>query len=178
MAKEILVAKQAVIDEVTDKINNSASMVVAEYRGLTVAEMTELRRALRAEGVEMKIYKNKLVKRATAVTGKSDLDEYLIGPNAYAFGVNDAVAPARVFADFSKKHKNLVLKAGIVEGSVVGEEDIKAIAKLPDRKGMYAMLLGCIQAPISKFARAVQAVADAKGGDSDTVEEDAAPAAA
>ncbi|MBO6047071.1 MAG: 50S ribosomal protein L10 [Erysipelotrichaceae bacterium] len=179
--KEVLVAKQAIIDEVTAKIENSASMVVAEYRGLTVAEVTELRKALRAEGVEMKVYKNKLVKRATAVTGKSDLDEYLTGPNAYAFGLNDAVAPARVLADFAKKHKQLILKAGIVEGDVVGSDDIKAIAKLPDRKGMYSMLLGCIQAPVSKFARAVKAVADAKAeasGEAPATTEDAAAAAA
>lgn len=164
MAKEILVAKQAVVDEVTDKMKNSSSLVIAEYRGLTVAEITELRKELRAEGVDMKVYKNKLVKRATKEVGYEALDEYLTGPNAIAFGGEDAVAPARVLAKFAKKHRSLVLKSGVVEGQVLGLEEIQAISKLPDRKGMYAMLLGCLQAPMAKMARTVQALVDARSG--------------
>jgi len=177
MAKEILVAKQAIIDEVTDKLNNAASVVVAEYRGLTVAEVTELRRALKAENVEMKVYKNKLVKRATAASDNTGLDEYLTGPNALVFGHEDAVAPARVLADFAKKHDNLVLKAGIIEGNLVNVDELKAISKLPDRKGMYAMLLGCLQAPMAKFARTVKALSEKKeadGGSATPAEEAAA----
>ncbi len=177
MAKEeVLAQKQAVIDEVTDKLNNASSVVVAEYRGLTVAEATELRRALRAEGVEFKIYKNKLVKRATEATGNEGLDEYLTGPNALAFGHEDAVAPARVLAKFAKTHKNLVIKAGIVEGKLVGTDEIQELSKLPDRKGMYSMLLACLKDPMAKVARVINAVAEAREGAAPAAEE-AAPAA-
>lgn len=177
MAKEeVLAQKQAVIDEVTDKLNNASSVVVAEYRGLTVAEATELRRALRAEGVELKIYKNKLVKRATEATGNESLDEYLTGPNALAFGHEDAVAPARVLAKFAKTHKNLVIKAGIVEGKLVGTDEIQELSKLPDRKGMYSMLLACLKDPMAKVARVINAVAEARDGAAPAAEE-AAPAA-
>ena len=163
MANEkVLVAKQAVIDEIADKLSNAQSVVVAEYRGLTVDEVTELRRALRAENVELKVYKNKLALRATEACGKQELDEFLTGPNAIAFGHDDAVAPARVLAKFAKDHEALVIKAGIVEGKVLEVEEINEIAKLPGREGMYSMLLGMLQAPVSKFARVVKAVADAR----------------
>ncbi|KRN48087.1 50S ribosomal protein L10 [Kandleria vitulina DSM 20405] len=162
MAKEVLVAKQAIVDEVAEKLNNSASVVVAEYRGLTVAEVTELRTALRAEDVEMKVYKNKLVKRATEAAGMSELDEFLSGPNALVFGHSDAVAPARVLAKFAKDHEALVLKAGIVEGKMCDEAEIKALSKLPSREGMYSMLLACLKDPTAKVARVVKALADKK----------------
>ena len=173
MAKEVLVAKQAVVDEITDKLNNASSVVVAEYRGLTVDEVTELRRALRAEDVELKVYKNKLVKRATDAAGKSELDEFLKGPNAFAFGSEDAVAPARVLAKFAKKHEALVLKAGIVEGKLLNQEEVLAISKLPDRKGMYSMLLCTLNEPVAKVARIVKALADkkAEGGEAAPAEE-------
>ena len=159
MNQTVLEGKKTVVYEIENKFKNSGSTVVAEYRGLSVAEVTELRRALRAEGVELKIYKNKLVKRATEATGNESLDEYLTGPNALAFGHEDAVAPARVLAKFAKTHKNLVIKAGIVEGKLVGTDEIKELSKLPDRKGMYSMLLACLKDPMAKVARVINAVA-------------------
>ncbi|MCD8028922.1 MAG: 50S ribosomal protein L10 [Erysipelotrichaceae bacterium] len=162
MSKEVLEAKQQIIDEISDKIKNSQSTIVAEYRGLNVAEMTELRRALRAENVGFKIYKNKLVQRALDDANMSELDAYMTGPNALAFGHEDAVAPARVLADFAKKHPNLQIKAGYVEGKFLPQEDVMAVAKLPNRDGMYSMLLSCLKEPVAKVARAVKAVADAK----------------
>ncbi len=164
MSKEVLVAKQAIVDEITDKLKNAKSTVIVEYRGLDVAEVTELRRALRAENVEMKVYKNKLAMRAAEAAGEEGLKEFLAGPNAMAFGHDDPVAPARVLAKFAKKHENLVLKAGYMDGQILSTEEIKSISTLPNREGMYSMLLGCLQAPVSKFARAVKAVADAKEG--------------
>ncbi|MCD7840375.1 MAG: 50S ribosomal protein L10 [Erysipelotrichaceae bacterium] len=162
MSKEILEAKQQVIDEISENLKSSQSTIVAEYRGLNVAEMTELRRALRAENVGFKIYKNKLVQRALDEANMSELDAYLKGPNALAFGHEDAVAPARVLADFAKKHPNLQIKAGYVEGKFLPQEDVMAVAKLPNRDGMYSMLLACLKEPVAKVARAVKAVADAK----------------
>ena len=145
MNQAIIEAKKAYVAEIAEKMKNAESTVVVEYRGLTVAEMTELRRELRAEDVEFKVYKNALAQRAVA------------------FG-KDATAPARVLAKFAKKHENLVLKSGIVEGKVVDEETIKKLSALPNKEGMISMFLGCLQSPIIKFACAVKAVAESKEG--------------
>ena len=155
MSVEAINAKKVVVEEITGKFNDSQSAVVVEYRGLSVAEVTELRKALREEDVEFKVYKNKLVQRATESAGYAEINDKLVGPNAIAFGHSDAVAPARVLANFAKDHEALVIKAGIVEGKVLEVE-------LPGREGMYSMLLGMLQAPVSKFARVVKAVADAR----------------
>ena len=162
MSVEAINAKKVVVEEITGKFNDSQSAVVVEYRGLSVAEVTELRKALREEDVEFKVYKNKLVQRATESAGYAEINDKLVGPNAIAFGHSDAVAPARVLANFAKDHEALVIKAGIVEGKVLEVEEINEIAKLPGREGMYSMLLGMLQAPVSKFARVVKAVADAR----------------
>ena len=156
MSVEAINAKKVVVEEIAGKFNDSQSAVVVEYRGLSVAEVTELRKSLREEDVEFKVYKNKLVQRAAEINDK------LVGPNAIAFGHSDAVAPARILANFAKDHEALVIKAGIVEGKVLEVEEINEIAKLPGREGMYSMLLGMLQAPVSKFARVVKAVADAR----------------
>ena len=163
MNQNVLSAKQAVVSEISEKLKNSESTVVVEYRGLTVAEVTELRRNLRAENVEMKVYKNTMVERAAEECGYSELKEALKGPHAFAFST-DATAPARILANFAKKHEALVLKQGIVEGKVVSVETIKELSSLPNRDGMLSMLLSCLQSPVSSFARAVKAVADAKEG--------------
>ncbi len=161
MNQAVLSDKKAVVEEITGKIKESDSAVVVEYRGLTVAEVSELRRNLRAEGVELKVYKNTMVRRAVDDCGLSDLDDALKGPNAFAFS-KDATAPARVLAKFAKKHEHLIMKKGIVEGKVVELETLKELANLPNREGMLSMLLSCLQAPVSSFARVVKAVADAK----------------
>ena len=161
MNQAVLSSKQAVVTEITDKIKSSDSTVVCEYRGLTVAEVTELRRNLRAENVDFKVYKNTMVERAVDELGFGDLKDSLTGPNAFAFS-SDATAPARVLAKFAKKHKALVLKKGIVEGNVVSEDTIKELSLLPNHDGMISMLLSCLQSPVSSFARVVKAVADAK----------------
>ncbi len=162
MNQAVLSNKQAVVKEIVDKIKDSDSTVVCEYRGLSVAEVTELRRSLRAEGIDFKVYKNTMFERACDESGFEDLKDALSGPNAFAFS-KDATAPARVLAKFAKKHKALVLKKGIVEGKVVDEATVKELSALPNRDGMLSMLLSCLQSPMSSFARAVKAVADSKG---------------
>ena len=169
MSKEIIEAKKLVVDEIAQQLKNSQSTVVVEYRGLTVAEVTELRRNLRAENVGFKVYKNTLVQRACDQENMSELNEFLVGPNAVAFGHDDAVAPARLLAEFAKQHKALVIKAGYVEGKFLPQEEIMAVSKLPNREGMYSMLLCTMKEPVAKVARAIKAVADAQG--------EAAPAA-
>lgn len=161
MNQAILDSKKAVVDEIAGKFNDAASTVVVEYRGLSVAEVTQLRRDLREEGVEFKVYKNSMVTRAAEVANVEGLKENLTGPNAIAFG-EDAVAPSRVLVNFAKDHQALVIKAGVVDGEVVGVDTITKLSKLPNRDGMISMILGCFQAPVRKFAYALSAVRDQK----------------
>ena len=161
MNQNVLESKQNVVSEIQSKFTDSSSTVVAEYRGLTVAEISELRRALREEGVEMKVYKNTLASRAAENAGFDDLKEILTGPNALAFS-EDETAAARVLAKFAKQHKALQLKGGIVEGKVVDLDTINELSALPNREGMLSMFLSVLNAPISSFARAVNALAEAR----------------
>lgn len=161
MNQAIIDSKKTVVTQIAQKMKDAQSTVVVEYRGLSVAEVTQLRRDLRAEGVEFKVYKNSLAQRAAVEAGASELAKDLVGPNAIAFG-SDAVAPARVLSKFAKKHDKLVLKSGIIEGNVVGLDTIKELAGLPGREGMLSMLLSCLQSPVRSVACVVKAVADAK----------------
>ncbi|MEG2837613.1 MAG: 50S ribosomal protein L10 [Erysipelotrichaceae bacterium] len=161
MNQSIIDAKAAVVSEISTKFKESLSTVVVEYRGLSVGEVTELRRELRAEGVDFKVYKNSMAQRAAVEAGVDELVSNLTGPNAIAFGT-DAVAPARVLAKFAKKHEFLVVKGGVVEGKIVDAATIQQLAKLPNREGMISMFLGCIQSPVRSFACAVKAVAESK----------------
>ena len=179
MNQAVLENKKNVVLEIQNKLSQSGSSVVAEYRGLSVAEVTELRRLLRAEGVDMKVYKNTLAARAAEAAGLGELHDILTGPNALVFGP-DETAASRVLSQFAKKDKALILKSGVVEGKVVGPETIGELASLPNREGMLSMLLSVFQAPVSSFARAVQAVADARSGGaaSEAPKEEAAAEAA
>lgn len=161
MNQSILESKKAVVSEVSEKLKASASSVVVEYRGLTVREVTQLRRDLLKEGIELKVYKNSFVQRAADDLGYSELTSSLTGPNAFAFS-SDAVAPSRILAKFAKKHDKLVLKGGVVEGKVVDAESIKIISKLPNREGMISMVLGMLQSPVRSFAFALSKVAEQK----------------
>ena len=154
--------KQELVNQIAEEIKASSSVVIADYRGLNVAEVTELRNNMRNEGLTFKVYKNSLVRRAMEQAGIEGLEEVLAGPNAFAFSTDDAVAPARVLNDFAKEHENLELKAGVIEGKVADQAEIKAIATLPSREGLLSMLLSVLTAPIRNTALAVKAVADQK----------------
>ena len=161
MNQKVLDAKKAQVAEIQSIVDSSKSFVVAEYRGLTVAALTDLRRQLRAENASIKVYKNNLVVRAAQSLGYDGLAESLVGPNAIVLGKEATAAPA-ILSKFAKKEKSLVIKSGVVEGKVFGEKEIKEIAKLPNKEGMISMLLGCLKTPIIKFACAVKAVGEAK----------------
>ena len=158
----IIEKKQQVVQEIAEKLKNSVSTIVVDYRGLNVDEVTELRKQLREANVEFKVYKNTMVRRATAETQLTDLDEYLVGPTAVAFSEEDVVAPAKIMHSFAKAHENLEIKTGVVEGSVASVDQIKALAELPSREGLISMVLSVLQAPIRNFALATKAVADQK----------------
>ena len=170
MNQAVLNEKQNTVNEIVSKIKDSQSTVIVEYRGLSVAEVTELRRNLRAEEVDFKVYNNTMAERAVDECGFEGLKEYLSGPNALAFS-KDATAPARILSNFAKKHKALVLKSGIVEGKEVDLDTLNELANLPNRDGMLSMLLSCLQSPVRSFACVVKAVADAKEDGSLKVED-------
>ncbi|MDA8228369.1 MAG: 50S ribosomal protein L10 [Desulfitobacterium hafniense] len=151
-------AKEPVVKEIKEKLSASIGAVLTDYRGLNVAEVTELRRKLREAGVEYKVVKNTLTRLAAAEIGLQDLNPYLEGPTAIAFGVNDAVAPAKIISDFAKDHNNLEIKAGILEGKVIDFAGVKALADLPSRDVLLAKVLGGMQSPMYGFAGSLQGV--------------------
>lgn len=157
---KVIQAKQEAVDVVTAKLRESVTTVVADYRGLNVAQVTELRKQLREAGIEFQVLKNSLVRRATAAAELTELDAVLTGPTAIAFSKDDAVAPAKILSDFAKKNDALEIKGGVVEGQVVDVDQIKALAALPSRDGLLSMLLSVLQAPARNFALAVKAVAE------------------
>ncbi|WP_079914993.1 50S ribosomal protein L10 [Paenibacillus sp. 32352] len=161
---KILEQKSQQVAEVTEKLKGSSCTIVADYRGLNVAQVTELRKQLREAGIEFQVLKNTLARRATASAELSELNEYLTGPTAIAFSKDDIVAPAKILTAFAKKYEHLNVKAGVVEGKVVDVNQIKALAELPSREGLLSMLLSVLQAPVRNFALAVKAVAEKDGG--------------
>jgi large subunit ribosomal protein L10 len=161
---KILAEKEQAVSEVTEKLKNSSCTIVTDYRGLNVAQVTELRKSLREAGIEFTVLKNSLTRRATAGAELSELDQYLTGPTAIAFSNSDIVAPAKILTEFAKRNDKLSVKAGVVEGRVVGFDQIKALADLPSREGLLSMLLSVLQAPVRNFALAVKAVSDKQDG--------------
>ncbi|KQL47103.1 MULTISPECIES: 50S ribosomal protein L10 [Brevibacillus] len=156
--------KVEAINVIAGKLRESQTTVVADYRGLTVAQVTELRKQLREAGVEFQVLKNSLTRLATEKESLTELDQYLTGPNALAFSKDDIIAPAKIIADFAKKNDKLEIKGGVIEGKVVGADQIKELASLPSREGLLSMLLSVLQAPMRNVALAVKAVAEQKEG--------------
>ena len=165
MSEQAIAKKQQEVNEVVEKMNAANSLVVVDYLGLSVAEVTELRKQLREAGVEFKVIKNTIMRRALDSQELEYHEEVFQGPTAVAFGMEDAVAPAKILSDFAKKAEALELKGGILEGEVLSKEEIQQIAKLPNCEGLLSMLLSVLQAPVRNVAYAVKAVADAKGED-------------
>lgn len=160
--KVIIEQKNEVVTKIENEIKGSQSLTIIEYRGLSVAKLEQLRKLLRTEGAALKVYKNTLVSRALKSFDYKELDTQLEGPNAIIFSNNDAVAGPRILAKFAKANKELVIKAGVVDGKVLDQKAIKTIATLPNKEGMISMLLGCLQAPVRNFACIIKAVADSK----------------
>ena len=161
MNQKTIDAKAQTVESIASLMKENNSVVVVEYRGLSVASLTDLRRQLRAENASLKVYKNNLVVRAAKSLGYEGLESSLTGPNAVVIGKEATVAPS-ILAKFAKKEKLLVIKGGVVEGKVLNDNEIKEVAKLPNKEGMLAMLLGCLNASIAKFAATVKAVGETK----------------
>ena len=163
MNKDVLSAKKETVAEIVNQAKASNAFIVAEYRGLTVAQLQELRRALRAENAQMNVYKNSLVERACKELGFDQFDELLSGPNALFFSESISGA-AKVLAKYARRYgDSLQIKGGYFEGRQFADKaGVVAISKMPGREGLISMLLSCLQAPIRQFACTVKAVADAK----------------
>ena len=155
--------KKPVVQEISEKIEGAASVVLVDHRGLTVAQDTELRKQLREAGVVYKVYKNTLMTRAFKGTEFEALTENLEGTNAIAVSKDDATAPARILSNFAKECPALEIKAGVVEGVVYDAKGMAAIASIPSRDELLSKFLGSIQSPITNFARVLNQIAE-KGG--------------
>ncbi|RGS71332.1 MULTISPECIES: 50S ribosomal protein L10 [unclassified Mitsuokella] len=156
-------AKQAVVAQLKEQLESAKGVVLTSYKGLTVAQDTELRRELREAGVSYHVVKNTMMRIAAKEAGLEGIDEHLEGTTAFAFSTEDAVAPAKVICGFMKKNKLeeaeiLTVKVGVVEGKVIGVDEVKALAALPSREELIAKLLGSMNAPISNTVNVLQGV--------------------
>lgn len=142
-------SKAQVVAQIKDKLQQAQSVVIVDYRGLTVEEDTELRRQLRQAGVEYKVLKNTMIERAAKELGIEGLDEHLNGPTAVAFGISDPVAPAKVITEYINKTKKMTVKCGILDGAAIDPARVQALADLPSKEVLVAKMLGSMQAPIS-----------------------------
>ena len=167
--------KQPVVDAIAEEIKGAQSVVLVDYRGLTVAQDTELRKQLREAGVVYKVYKNTMLVRAFEGTDFAQLEKDLEGPTAIAFSSEDETAPARILNDFAKEAEALQFKSGIVAGTYYDEAGMQALAKIPSRDVLISKLLGSMQSPVTNLARVLNQIAE-KGGAS--AEAEAAPEAA
>ena len=156
--------KQPIVQEISENIKDAQSVVVVDYRGLTVSEDTQLRKELREAGVSYKVYKNTLVNRAIAGTEFESLKESLEGPSAFAISKDDATAPARIIAKFAKTAPKLEMVSGVVEGNYYDKAGMEALANVPSREELLGKLLGSIQSPIANLARVLNQIAESKGG--------------
>lgn len=152
--------KQPVVDEISDLLKDAKAVVLADYRGLTVEQDTQLRKTMRDAGVVYKVYKNTMVKRAIKGTPFEELEKDLEGPTAVAISSQDAAAPAKNLFEFAKKADQLQLKSGIVEGSYYDSKSIQVIATIPSREELLSKLLGSIQSPVANFARVIKQIAE------------------
>ena len=155
--------KQPIVAEISEAIKDAQSVVLVDYRGLTVEQDTNLRKQLREAGVTYKVYKNTMMNFAFKGTDFEQLAPYLEGPSAVAISTTDATAPARILAKFAKDAKALEIKAGVVEGLVYDAAGMQTIAQIPSREELISKLLGSIQSPITNFARVMNQLAE-KGG--------------
>ena len=152
MKEQVLIAKQQKVQEIKEKIDKAQSIVLVDYRGLSVADVTELRASYRKAGVDYKVYKNSMMEFAFKEAGLEEFTEFLKGPNAIAFGYDDPVAAAKITSEFAKDNNNLQIKAGIVDGKLIDVKGVNDLAELPPREVLIAQALGGFNAPIQGFA--------------------------
>ena len=176
---KVLESKQAVVAALTERLKNACAGIIVDYKGITVADDTALRKELREAGVEYTVVKNTLLRLAIAATELNGLETVLDGTTAIATSADDYVAAARILSKFADTHKEFNIKNGFLDTEVIDTAKIAGLAKLPSREVLLAQVLGAFQAPIAAFARAIQAIVD-NGGEpvAEAAEEAAEPEAA
>lgn len=162
MSKAIREQKEKLVEEIIAKLSAAKSILLVDYKGLTVEQDTDLRNAYRKSGVDYHVMKNRLVKIALNKMGYTQFDEALNGPTAVAMAQQDPAAPAKVAYDKQNAFKKMVIKCGMAEGRFLNESQCKELSTLPSREILIAQLLGMLQAPIASFARAIDAIAQQK----------------
>ena len=164
MSKNIEV-KKGVVADIKQKFEKAQSAVLVDYRGLNVAEDTELRNQLRKAGVEYAVLKNTMINLAIQDMGLDDMKAHLEGPTAVAFGYEDAVAPAKVLSEFIKKSKKMSIKCGVCDGAYIDEDGVQALANTPSREVLIAKIMGSMMSSVSKFVYAVEAIRKKQAGE-------------
>jgi large subunit ribosomal protein L10 len=174
MSEKAVAEKRKVVDDLKERISRARVMIISDYLGFSVKEVTDLRKKLRAEDSELKVIKNTLIERAVAESGYEELKEHLKGSTAVLLGYRDAVAPLKVLVKFIRDSDKGKIRAGVVENKVFGQSDLNAIAKLPSKEVLIAKVIGGLQAPIyglvnvlqgpiRKLVYALNAIKDKKG---------------
>lgn len=179
-SQAVLEQKKQLVADLSKRISESCAGVIVDYKGISVADDTKLRADLRKEGVEYTVVKNTLLHLAIEGTDLAELDKILEGTTAIATSKEDNIAPARILSKYAETNKNFTIKGGFLDGKVIDLATLDALAKLPSREVLLATVCNVFNAPISAFARAIQAVADKKAAEGDApaeVKEEAAPAA-
>ena len=162
---KVLSEKQAIVAELTEKLQGAAGGVLVDYKGITVAEDTALRAEMRKNGVDYAVVKNTLTRFAANKAGYTEFDELLNGTTSMASTTDDPIAPARVVCEFAKKNKNVVkIKGGMVEGKVLSVEELMSFGELPSKNALVAQVLGTFLAPISSLAVVLNQILEQKGG--------------
>lgn len=156
MKEQTLRAKSQNVEEIKEKLSRAQSIVVVDYRGLNVEQLTELRSKYRSAGVEYKVYKNTMMRFAFKDAGLEEFNQFLKGPSAIAIGYDDPVQAAKITAEFAKTNDKLEIKAGIVDGKVIDVNGVNSLANLPSREVLIAQVLGGFNAPIQGFANVLQ----------------------
>ncbi|VEU76075.1 50S ribosomal protein L10 [Mycoplasmopsis columboralis] len=156
------IAKRNTVSEIAQKVQESKAIAFAEYRGLTVAELKELRIEAKKVGVEIKVYKNRLFKIASARTGFEKLADHLVGPNIFAFSKEDDMSAAKLLVKFAKTHKLMVIKAGTYEGQVIDATGVKQVASLPSYEEALGILARSLMAPLQQISLSLKLVSEQK----------------
>lgn len=167
MSKAAIAEKEKLVDAFADELKEAKAILVINYLGLTVEEVTNMRKELRDNNVKMKVIKNTYLRRAAEKAGIEGLDDTFVGPTAvvYTADADDITEPARIVSKYEDDFDVLEIKGGMLEGKVTSKEEIKELASIPGREGLLSMLVSVLQAPVRNFAYAVKAVADSKDED-------------
>jgi large subunit ribosomal protein L10 len=167
LSKAAIAEKEKLVNAFADELKEAKAILVINYLGLTVEEVTNMRKELRDNNVKMKVIKNTYLRRAAEKAGIEGLDDTFVGPTAviYTSDADDITEPARIVSKYEDDYDVLEIKGGMLEGKVTSKEEIKQLASIPGREGLLSMLVSVLQAPVRNFAYAVKAVADSKDED-------------